>query len=232
MTQLEDIDENIKKFHEKDKCIKCGDYKHLGEMYSGKPFEMCYQCYKEGKCKYIKKGGFVFEYDKEDKKNYSLSQELIKFKYGRKKKSQLLKYAKQVLNKIYPELKSAESIIPIPQRKSSDRDFNAPDKIAKELEEICEGNYEDVLYFNRKTSSQKELSFNGKFINIRGAISLKRSIDSNRVLIVDDVFTTGATMMEASKVLKEGGVEHIYIFCLGLTEPLQKVNVPKEGWPS
>jgi len=219
----------VKEYHDEDKCKKCGDYKNIGETFNGSTYEICYQCGKEGKCRDIEKGGFAFEYKEyeEDK----LSHELVEFKEGRKKDSSLLNLIKSVAQKHYPDFKSVQSIIPIPPRKNSSRQFNSPNKIAKSLEQVYEGEFKDVLRFNKETKPQKELSFDEKFKNVDGAISLKTPLSSDEVLVVDDVFTSGATVMEAAKVLKRNGVESIYVFCIGRSEPPERQRAPEDGWP-
>jgi len=220
----------IKNYQKRNKCKKCGDYKNIEEMYDGSAYETCYQCGQNGKCRNIEKGGFAFEYD--DYQNDSLSNELVEFKEGRNKNSYLLNYIKTIVKQYYPMFTSAQSIVPIPPRKNSSREFHSPNKIGKTLEEECKGDFKDALCFNKKTKQQKDLSFDKKFKNVKGAISLETSISSDKVLIVDDVFTSGATVMEAAKVLKSNDVEPIYVFCIGRTEPYSTQKSPKDGWPS
>ena len=55
--------------------------------------------------------------------------------------------------------------------------------------------------------------------NVRGAFVLKAPslVQSKRILVVDDVLTTGATASEYAKVLKGGGAEAVYVYALART---------------
>ena len=45
----------------------------------------------------------------------------------------------------------------------------------------------------------------------------KRAVDCKRILLIDDIYTTGSTMDAVSKILREGGAEEIYALsiCIG-----------------
>jgi predicted amidophosphoribosyltransferase len=61
-----------------------------------------------------------------------------------------------------------------------------------------------------------ELSGEERVRNVAGAFSLKRpgEVASKRVVLVDDVFTTGATMNECASVLKDAGADQVIAFTL------------------
>lgn len=61
---------------------------------------------------------------------------------------------------------------------------------------------------------QKSLDFKGRMVNLKGKISARnrcsRSIIGAAVILVDDVFTTGATLTECARVLREAGAERVF----------------------
>lgn len=62
----------------------------------------------------------------------------------------------------------------------------------------------------RNTSTQTRLSRRERARNIRGAFALGNSdIRDRKCLLIDDVFTTGATLNECARVLKEGGAKEV-----------------------
>jgi ComF family protein len=77
----------------------------------------------------------------------------------------------------------------------------------------------DNLMRNRYTRPQVELSGRERAENVRGAFKLLRPIEvsEKRILLVDDVFTTGATMNECAKVLKEAGAKSVSVMTLART---------------
>jgi ComF family protein len=74
----------------------------------------------------------------------------------------------------------------------------------------------DNLVRSRPTRPQVELTGAERVQNVAGAFSLKRPGDvaSKRVVLVDDVFTTGATMNECASVLKEAEAAQVIAFTL------------------
>jgi ComF family protein len=102
--------------------------------------------------------------------------------------------------------------IPLTKKKLKWRGFNQAEEIARELAEFFKiPLISDCLIKMKETKDQVELSEKERKENLREAFSIKNKekISGKNVLIVDDVFTTGATMEEAAKVLKEVGVKKI-----------------------
>lgn len=77
----------------------------------------------------------------------------------------------------------------------------------------------DNLIRTRYTRPQVELSGRERAENVRGAFNLIRPADvrEKRILLIDDVFTTGATMNECAKVLKDAGAESVTVLTLART---------------
>lgn len=74
----------------------------------------------------------------------------------------------------------------------------------------------DNLHRVRNTRPQVELSGEERSWNVRDAFRLDRpaEVEGDRILLVDDVFTSGATMNECARILKEAGQEHVIAFTL------------------
>jgi len=68
----------------------------------------------------------------------------------------------------------------------------------------------------RDTRSQVELPHRERYRNIAGAFAPRRLDGFRRVLLLDDVRTTGATLGAASDALAEGGVTEVYTFVLAV----------------
>lgn len=120
----------------------------------------------------------------------------------------------------------AYTIIPIPlhARKERGRGFNQSREIARGLLESLlqrgvSAEISETLERVRNTKKQTEMKNSvGRAENLREAFAAKNSpIDRKKtVIIVDDVFTSGATMKEAARVLRLAGAKKIIGFVLAL----------------
>lgn len=75
----------------------------------------------------------------------------------------------------------------------------------------------DMLYRARRTEAQSELDAAARLVNVRGAFAVRRVPAQKHVAIVDDVMTTGATLIECTKALLAVGVERVDIWALART---------------
>ncbi|NPV37923.1 MAG: ComF family protein [Brevinematales bacterium] len=75
----------------------------------------------------------------------------------------------------------------------------------------------DILQSKWRRKKQKTLSREERMREIRGQfwVSKPQEIENMRVLVLDDVFTTGSTMEEVARVLREAGAFEVYGCVLG-----------------
>ena len=115
---------------------------------------------------------------------------------------------KNLLHFLQPEL-----LIPIPmyQRKERVRGYNQAALIAAGLGEYLGIPVKtDVLVRAKKTVPLKDCSFTERRKILDGAFELQEPLGVERVLVVDDIYTTGATLDASARVLKENGARHVY----------------------
>jgi ComF family protein len=111
-----------------------------------------------------------------------------------------------------------DAVIPVPLHKDrlKKRGFNQSLLLARE---VARGFRIEVDYKSLKrtlpTRPQVDLKTDERRKNVRGAFEVKRAerVCGRRVVLVDDVFTTGATVRECSKVLKKAGAR-VYVLTL------------------
>jgi competence protein ComFC len=117
---------------------------------------------------------------------------------------------------------SFDCIIPMPvtERRLKERGFNQSFIIGEEISKITgKPVYHSILYKARDTMDQYSLHRDERRKNIKGAFIVKNGheIKAKRVLLVDDLFTTGYTAKEASGVLFKAGAGHTMFFALART---------------
>lgn len=71
----------------------------------------------------------------------------------------------------------------------------------------------------RETQPQVELPWERRAANVRGAFACNERLDAERVAIVDDVMTTGASLNELSRVLKRAGAASVQAWVVARALP-------------
>jgi len=137
------------------------------------------------------------------------------FKYRRK--TNLGRELGKRLGKILKKedfLKEVDYIIPVPLNptRKRERGYNQSKILAEEISRISSLPILDgLLLRKRSTKDQTNLSPDERDRNVKGAFSTRDnySIRRKNILLVDDVMTTGATLRECSRVLKQAGARMI-----------------------
>jgi len=106
-------------------------------------------------------------------------------------------------------------IIPVPLHKKrlKERGFNQAELLAEKLNSFLGARVEaKVLFRQRYTRPQAELGALDRKENIKGAFvcPLDVNLAGQNIILLDDVFTTGATMQECARALKQAGAGEIY----------------------
>jgi predicted amidophosphoribosyltransferase len=125
-------------------------------------------------------------------------------------------------------LRSAQSrfkidfLVPIPSRKSiarkRGRQFIA--ELSRSVGAIENYPTTEILAHTRKVKDQSLLDAKERVINLEGALSCMRFLGGNAIL-VDDLVTTGATLQEAARALREKGVVVSAAVTACVAEPLR-----------
>lgn len=120
----------------------------------------------------------------------------------------------------YPDLQGFDVIIPVPLhiKRLRERGFNQSLLLARA---VGRKNNIPVNPFGLKrirwTEPQVNLSGKERKINVKGAFEFHGDVKGKTVLLIDDVYTTGATVAECSKVLKKGGAKGVCVLTLART---------------
>lgn len=121
-----------------------------------------------------------------------------------------------------PPLDSIDVIIPVPlhHERLRQREFNQSLLLADHIGRCLNT---PVAYTNlirtAPTPAQTTLSRKSRLKNLRRAFAVRRSdrIVNRRILLIDDVFTTGTTVNECAKTLRRAGSADVFVLTLGRT---------------
>ncbi|MBU0476639.1 ComF family protein, partial [Patescibacteria group bacterium] len=119
----------------------------------------------------------------------------------------------QLLNKLPNFSEFALIPIPLDKKRLKWRGVNQAEELAKELSEKLEiPLLANCLIKIKTTFPQVELSEKQREENVKGVFACrnKEKIVGKKILLVDDVYTTGATMEEAARVLKKSGARKVW----------------------
>lgn len=116
-------------------------------------------------------------------------------------------------------LKEYDMIIPVPmhKKKMDKRGYNQTELVADELSKSLEiPARKDVLLKVVNTTTQSKLGGKARQSNIRHAFFIKNDIEveDKNIILLDDIYTTGATSEECSRILKEAGAREILVLVL------------------
>lgn len=143
-------------------------------------------------------------------------------KYGRVRPAAgvLGRMLAEVIQGFGSEFRSAV-VVPVPLHGSKlrQRGFNQAEEIARAaLKNLNRGGLtlatgNSVLQRRRATESQTGLTDHQRQQNVRGAFAVTAPdmIARQDVLLVDDVFTTGATVSECARVLRRAGADRVFV---------------------
>ena len=99
--------------------------------------------------------------------------------------------------------------VPLHGKKQKQRGFNQSEDLARAIAEGMDLPFERLLRRVVDTPSQTTLPYRQRLVNVKGAFVVPEPAKAagRRILIVDDVVTTGATSLECVRALKEAGAE-------------------------
>jgi competence protein ComFC len=105
-------------------------------------------------------------------------------------------------------------LVPIPlyKNKLRKRGYNHSELLARGLSQKLNLKISNCLQRTRETKSQYGLNLKQRKENLRGAFELntKYKILNTDILLVDDILTSGSTLLEAAKILKKNGAKRVW----------------------
>jgi ComF family protein len=138
------------------------------------------------------------------------------YKYGRMRP--MAKPLGRLLAGALPRDRRFDAVVPVPLhwRRRWARGFNQSELLAREMARRCGVPVRAVVRRTRATRTQAGLSNTHRRDNVAGAFRVKRgaSVQGLRLLLVDDVMTTGATASACAAALKRAGAQSVALLAL------------------
>lgn len=169
---------------------------------------------KEIEDKYFNEIMYIFKYEGQIRKL------IIDYKFNEKSYIYLTFINFLLKNKkIFENIKNYDTIIPVPisKKRLKTRGYNQSLLLAAEIAK--QTNLELVnncLIKTKNIIEQSKLNKEDRRKNIQGVYELKNKkiIEDKKILLIDDIYTTGSTVNECSKILRQGNPNKIGIFVL------------------
>ena len=187
-------------------CLKCGkSLRGTNDIY-------CYDCSR--KIHYFDRGFAIFEYSE-------VKLSLYRFKYaGRAEYARFYAaYAYKVLGKTLKELKP-DAFVPVPihKKRMRKRGYNQAEVFARELSAIFNIPVaNDFILRCKATVPLKNLNEEGRINNLKKAFIIgSNGVKLETIVIIDDIYTTGATIDAISRLCRQVGVKNIFFLTVAI----------------
>lgn len=131
-------------------------------------------------------------------------------------------FADMLVARYQSELTGSDVIVPVPMHrfKRLFRMYNPAGELASAIGKVIDlPIYNDILVKTKWTRAQTSLSRKGRAENIKGSLALKNidQIKNKRIILVDDVITTGATIGLCARLLKKAGAKEVVVLSIAAT---------------
>lgn len=187
--------------------------KHCSKPISLSEQEYCYDC---SRYPFAYKRGIAVWQHKDQ-----VPQSVYRFKY-QNKREYAVGYTKELLRLHRGLIESwdADAIIPIPihSKKYRQRGYNQAELLAKEIgRELDIPVMTDVVMRIKNTLPQKWLNSTERKNNLKMAFKIKNNgVELDKVILIDDIYTTGATVDAVSKLLLQRRVSEVYFISISI----------------
>lgn len=143
---------------------------------------------------------------------------LLKFKFYKKRH-----YAipiGSVMSAYVTEKYDLITAVPVSKKKLWIRGYNQSRLLAEQIERLREIPYIETLKKIKDTPPQSRLGFQKRLSNVKHAFSVidSNQISNKRILLIDDIYTTGSTVNECARVLKKAGAAYVDVLTFAMSD--------------
>jgi ComF family protein len=163
---------------------------------------------------------------------------LLKYNRVRPAANVLGRMLAEAIEDLRPLVGGEVLVVPVPlhSRKLRQRGFNQSELIARAAMKLqgADGRFQlsaTALERRRETKSQIGLSRHQRRENIRGAFVVANpdQLAGRKILVVDDVFTTGTTVSECARILRRAGASKVYVATVARTLKTETQHAVRES---
>ena len=193
------------------RCLKCG--RHIGDE-------------REEYCKGCRLTVHAFDQGRSLFLYQSVAKSFYRFKYaGRREYARF--YAEEITKKLGGTIRAwrPDALVPVPihRTRKRERGYNQAEVLAKEIgKRTGIPVAADLIRRVRKTLPQKLLDDAGRQNNLKRAFKIGRNdVKLKKVIVIDDIYTTGSTVDACAVELKRAGVEEVYFITAAIGKELR-----------
>lgn len=197
-----------KRINSKSLCKKCEielkKHKDINIIYQGEEIEN----------KYFNELMYIFKYEGKIRKI------ILDYKFNEKAYMYLM-FVDFLLKdeKIFNHIRNYDTIIPVPisKKRQKERGYNQSLLIAREIaNKLNLRLVNNCLIKTKNIVEQSTLNKEDRKKNIQGVYELKnyQLLENKKILLIDDIYTTGSTVNECSKILRQGNPKKIGVLVL------------------
>lgn len=141
---------------------------------------------------------------------------ILQLKYNRQLhlRHPVAEWLQEAMNDARLSQRRFDLIVPVPLHPARfrERGFNQAEMLANILSQKIDVPLGRALDRIRYTTTQTAFDRTDRMENLRGAFRLRKNIDMRglQVLLVDDILTTGSTLSECARVLRQAGAHSVY----------------------
>ena len=164
--------------------------------------------------KYFEEHIYLFKYDRIVRK------QILNYKFNEKSYiyRMFIDFMKKNQN-IYCKMKKYDIIMPVPisKKRLKERGYNQTSLFAREIALIIKKEYqEDNLQKVKENLAQSTLNKQEREENVKDVYKLRdiEIVKNKKILLMDDIYTTGNTLNECSKILKQAGANNVGVFTI------------------
>ncbi|MCI8550889.1 MAG: ComF family protein [Lachnospiraceae bacterium] len=192
-------------------CMGCGKEMKKSGFDSFGAEEYCPDCMRHEKC--FSGGIALLNYDETAKKLMAG----LKYKNRREyagflAEEMVRRHGKKILRL------RADGLVPVPihRKRRRERGYNQAELLAKELSWRLSLPVKQLLSRMEDTQAQKKLGYEARQKNEAGAFTARDCNGMGNLLLVDDIYTTGATAQACTKALLEAGAGKVWLLNMAI----------------